>query len=161
MACACMRHWSGLLLAGLQPVAVNYRVLILEGIGRVSGSTAITLSKLTPVLRITVAAHNSEVVVASDYYGLIHSGSSLLRSLWANAFWFFAFKISFMFKQNVLTKPPNVITDSEIMPALLHSFSSEYVRTTTTTDRPTTLTGNPTTTTTGLTDHNSPVALVV
>lgn len=63
MACACMRHLSAIRTptvasAGPPKETANSRVLILGGTGRVGGSTAIALSKLSPDLRITIAGRN-------------------------------------------------------------------------------------------------------
>ncbi|KAK9079404.1 hypothetical protein SSX86_001075 [Deinandra increscens subsp. villosa] len=66
MACACMRYWSSIsppaaaASAGLQNETLNSRVLVLGGTGRVGGSTAIALSKLSPDLRIIIAGRNRE-----------------------------------------------------------------------------------------------------
>ncbi|MFS7914857.1 hypothetical protein Hanom_Chr02g00158471 [Helianthus anomalus] len=63
MACATMRHWSSIRVptvasASLQPETASSRVLVLGGTGRVGGSTAIALSKLSPDLRIVIAGRN-------------------------------------------------------------------------------------------------------
>ncbi|KAK9079406.1 hypothetical protein SSX86_001077 [Deinandra increscens subsp. villosa] len=68
MASACMRYWSSISApaaaaaasAGLQTETLNSRVLVLGGTGRVGGSTAIALSKLSPDLRIIIAGRNRE-----------------------------------------------------------------------------------------------------
>ncbi|KAI3522808.1 hypothetical protein L1887_00858 [Cichorium endivia] len=78
MACACMRHWSAIrtpTVASASPPkeTVNSRVLILGGTGRVGGSAAIALSKLSPDLRITIAGRNRE------------KGASMVATLGKNA----------------------------------------------------------------------------
>ncbi|XP_071709356.1 uncharacterized protein [Rutidosis leptorrhynchoides] len=65
MACACMRHWSAIRFPTISSAAVpsetvNSRVLVLGGTGRVGGSTAIALSKLSPDIRIVIAGRNRE-----------------------------------------------------------------------------------------------------
>ncbi|KAI3823480.1 hypothetical protein L1987_04918 [Smallanthus sonchifolius] len=78
MACACMRHWSSIRApavasASLQQETVNSRVLVLGGTGRVGGSTAIALSKLSPDLGIIIAGRNRE------------KGASMVATLGKNA----------------------------------------------------------------------------
>ncbi|XP_076884158.1 uncharacterized protein LOC143533190 [Bidens hawaiensis] len=78
MAWGCMRHWSSIraptvACAGVQPEPVNARVLVLGGTGRVGGSTAIALSKLSPHLRIIIAGRNRE------------KGASMVATLGENA----------------------------------------------------------------------------
>lgn len=78
MACACMRHLSAIRTptvasAGPPKETANSRVLILGGTGRVGGSTAIALSKLSPDLRITIAGRNRE------------KGASMVTTLGKNA----------------------------------------------------------------------------
>ncbi|XP_052620559.1 uncharacterized protein LOC111903843 isoform X2 [Lactuca sativa] len=75
---ACMCHWSAIrtptvATAGPPKETANSRVLILGGTGRVGGSTAIALSKLSPDLRITIAGRNSE------------KGASMVATLGKNA----------------------------------------------------------------------------
>ncbi|KAJ0714388.1 putative carboxynorspermidine synthase [Helianthus annuus] len=66
MACAYMRNWSSSIRvptvasATLQTENLNSRVLVLGGTGRIGGSTAIALSKLSPDLRIIIAGRNRE-----------------------------------------------------------------------------------------------------
>nr|XP_043628149.1 uncharacterized protein LOC122599667 [Erigeron canadensis] len=75
MACAYMRHWTGSRSPTVASAAlpVNPRVLVLGGTGRVGGSTAIALSKLSPDLRITIAGRNRE------------KGDSMVATLGKNA----------------------------------------------------------------------------
>ncbi|KAI7730503.1 hypothetical protein M8C21_019010 [Ambrosia artemisiifolia] len=78
MACACMHHWSNIrpptmASVGLQPETSNSRVLVLGGTGRVGGSTAIALSKLSPDLHIIIAGRNRE------------KGASMVTTLGKNA----------------------------------------------------------------------------